>query len=185
MDKEAPSTSSPTFSSADRIRQLNEIDKDIAKLVTSAGLAIQALTNAKSTEITAGNSVDERKAAFKVATSQYFSLLSSVDVRLRRQVYALEEAGILEPESMTANGSFKSETGNATAPGSAIAAGGTGTAAGSFNPLEISWLNSRKDTVGKDKEAESWAAAREFVNRTRDTAAQMDQQPGPMVPDST
>jgi Mediator complex protein len=89
-------------------------------------------------------------------------------VRLRRQVYALEEAGILEPESSTANGSFKSETGS----GAAGPATTAGTAAGSFNPLEISWLNSRKDTVGKDKEAESWAAAREFVNRTRNTVSQ-------------
>lgn len=29
--------------------------------------------------------------------------------------------------------------------------------------MDISWLNSRKDTVGKDKEAELWAAARGFV----------------------
>ena len=105
-----------------------------------------------------------------MATSQYFSLLSSVDVRLRRQVYALEEAGILEPESLIANSSFKSETTSGAAAGSSATAAGT--AAGSFNPLEISWLNSRKDTVGKDKEAESWAAAREFVNRARNTVQQ-------------
>lgn len=43
------------------------------------------------------------------------------------------------------------------------AATGTGAGAGAANPLDISWLNSRKDTVGKDKEAELWAAAREFV----------------------
>lgn len=93
---------------------------------------------------------------------------------MRRQVYALEEAGILEPESLAANGSFKSEA-DSSATGSATAAGGTGTAAGSFNPLEISWLNSRKDTVGKDKEAELWAAAREFVNRVQDTTSQKGQ----------
>ncbi|EED17092.1 conserved hypothetical protein [Talaromyces stipitatus ATCC 10500] len=167
MDESATSNSQ-TFSSADRIRQLNEIDKDIAKLVNSAGLAIQALTNAKSTEIMTGNSVNDRKAAFKASTSQYFALLSSIDVRLRRQVYALEEAGILESESATANNvSFKSDSGiGSTTTGGA----GAGTAAGTFNPLEVSWLNSRKDTVGKDKEAESWAAAREFLNRGQDTA---------------
>jgi hypothetical protein len=33
------------------------------------------------------------------------------------------------------------------------------------NPLDISWLNSRKDTVGKDKEAELWAAARSFIEQ--------------------
>ncbi|RAO69393.1 uncharacterized protein BHQ10_005405 [Talaromyces amestolkiae] len=169
MDESTPN--SQTFSSADRIRQLNEIDKDIAKLVNSAGLAIQALTNAKSTGTTTGNTVTERKAAFKDSTSQYFSLLSSIDVRLRRQVYALEEAGILEAESSTATTvSFKNDTVTTTGAG----AGGTGTAAGTFNPLEISWLNSRKDTVGKDKEAESWAAAREFLNRARDDSSKSE-----------
>ena len=129
------------------------------------------MTNAKSTETTTGNTVAERKAAFKDSTSQYFSLLSSIDVRLRRQVYALEEAGILEAESATAtNVSFKNDTVTTTGAGTS----GTGTAAGTFNPLEISWLNSRKDTVGKDKEAESWAAAREFLNRARDNSSKTE-----------
>lgn len=97
--------------------------------------------------------------------------MSSIDVRLRRQVYALEEAGILEAESSTATTvSFKNDTVTTTGAG----AGGTGTAAGTFNPLEISWLNSRKDTVGKDKEAESWAAAREFLNRAQDDSSKTE-----------
>ncbi|KAL4982817.1 mediator complex protein-domain-containing protein [Aspergillus falconensis] len=143
----------PVFTSADRIRQLNEIDKDVAKLIHSAGLAIQALTNARSNDpaypASADNSLDSHKARFKEATSQYFALLSSIDVRLRRQVYALEEASILAPDS-------SSRTGDS---GSGAAAGGAS------NPLDVSWLNSRKDTVGKEKEAELWAAARQFVQR--------------------
>lgn len=35
------------------------------------------------------------------------------------------------------------------------------------NSLDISRLNSRKDTVGKDKEAELWAAARQFVEQVQ------------------
>lgn len=31
--------------------------------------------------------------------------------------------------------------------------------------MDISWLNSRKDTVGKDKEADLWAAARGFAEQ--------------------
>ncbi|KAL4907493.1 hypothetical protein BDW74DRAFT_125041 [Aspergillus multicolor] len=139
------------FTSADRIRQLNEIDKDVAKLIHSAGLAIQALTNARSNDpfsSSSDNSLDSHKARFKEATSQYFALLSSIDVRLRRQVYALEEASILAPDSSSRAGDT-----------------GSGTAAGASNPLDVSWLNSRKDTVGKEKEAELWAAARQFVQR--------------------
>jgi hypothetical protein len=72
-------------------------------------------------------------------------------VRLRRQVYALEEAAVLAPDSASRTNDV---------PG---AAGGA--AAAPASSLDISWLNSRKDTVGKDKEAELWAAAREFVER--------------------
>ncbi|OJZ92521.1 hypothetical protein ASPFODRAFT_123542 [Aspergillus luchuensis CBS 106.47] len=140
------------FTSADRIRQLNEIDKDVAKLIHSAGLAIQALTNARSGESPSDNSLASHQARFKEATSQYFALLSSIDVRLRRQVYALEEASILAPDTT-------SRAENLPGASSGVVAGA------SSNPLDVSWLNSRKDTVGKDKEAELWAAAREFVER--------------------
>lgn len=120
----------------------------MAKLIHSAGLAIQALTNAKSDDSpTADTSLDAHKKRFKDATAQYFALLSSIDVRLRRQVYALEEANVLAPDSASRTNDV---------PG---AAGGPAAA----TSLDISWLNSRKDTVGKDKEAELWAAAREFV----------------------
>ncbi|KAL3481154.1 mediator complex protein-domain-containing protein [Aspergillus californicus] len=140
-----------TFTAADRIRELNQIDEDVAKLVKSAGLAIEALTNPKSgTTSPADNSLESHKARFKAAESDYFARLSSIDVRLRRQVYALEEAFNLAPDS-------SSRTGDLPGAGTAAAA--------ASNPLDVSWLNSRKDTVGKEKEAELWAAAREFVER--------------------
>lgn len=163
------------FTSTDRIRQLNDVDKvrkhdpiarpvskltdsqDIAKLIESAGLAIQALTNSRSGDTDASapsptaSSLDAHKKRFREATSQYFALLSSIDVRLRRQVYALEEAAILAPESASRTNDVPGATGAA--------------AAAPASSLDISWLNSRKDTVGKDKEAELWAAAREFVER--------------------
>ncbi|RHZ66332.1 mediator of RNA polymerase II transcription subunit 11 [Aspergillus thermomutatus] len=145
------------FTSADRIRQLNEVDKDVAKLIHSAGLAIQALTNARTADSPEDTSLESHKARFKEATSRYFALLSSIDVRLRRQVYALEEAAILAPESASRTGDL---------PGA-----GGGAATGASNPLDVSWLNSRKDTVGKDKEAELWAAARQFVERLGDSSA--------------
>ncbi|KAK1139933.1 hypothetical protein N8T08_011010 [Aspergillus melleus] len=155
-------TSEPdqVFTSADRIRQLNEVDKDVARLIHSAGLAIQALTNARTSDSSTDNSLQSHQARFKEATSQYFALLSSIDVRLRRQVYALEEASILAPDSASAR------AGDTTGAG--------GAAAGASNPLDISWLNSRKDTVGKDKEAELWAAARGFVEQISNSAGKQE-----------
>jgi hypothetical protein len=95
-------------------------------------------------------SLEAHQTAFKAATAQYFALLSSVDVRLRRQVYALEEASIIQPGSIS--------RANEATSGSAMTSG-------TPNPLEISWLNSRKDSVGKDKEAELWAEARTFITQ--------------------
>ncbi|KAK2807512.1 hypothetical protein FQN50_005380 [Emmonsiellopsis sp. PD_5] len=140
------------FTPSDRIGQLNEIDKDVTKLLHAAGIAIRALTNPPTAEEPSSDlpsiegTLESHQAAFKAASFQYFALLSSIDVRLRRQVYALEEASIIKPDSAETTG-----TGVATT--------------GGVNPLDTSWLNSRKDTVGKDKEAELWAEARKFATK--------------------
>ncbi len=130
--------------------------QDVASLINSASLAMRALTNTPpDSDTPSDSSLETHKAQFKEATAKYFSLLSSIDVRLRRQLYALEEASLFRPDS-------------AIKPGDAAGAGAVGAAgsgSGSANPLDISWLNSRKDTVGKDKEAELWAAARSFVEQ--------------------
>ncbi|EPS28101.1 hypothetical protein PDE_03047 [Penicillium oxalicum 114-2] len=153
MSQESPAQQ--MFTSADRIRQLNDIDKDISQLLQSAGLAIQALTNNQPDSNGSMNgSLDSHKAQFKEAVSKYFALLSSVDVRLRRQIYALEE------DSLGQELAGKPGDPNGAGVG---AAGSIGAGSGAVNLLDISWLNSRKDTVGMDKEAELWAAARGFV----------------------
>jgi hypothetical protein len=107
-------------------------------------------------------SLDSHKTQFKEATARYFTLLSSIDVRLRRQVYALEEADVLAPE-------LAARAGDTTSAGAGAGAGvgttATATGDGEGDPLDISWLNSRKDTVGMDKEAELWAAASELVEK--------------------
>ncbi|MCJ1363173.1 hypothetical protein MMC16_002280 [Acarospora aff. strigata] len=158
-------------SSAERIEQLNGIDKDIAKLLHSAGLAVKALT--KSLEGTQEDdslpgSLENHKTAFTSAASQYFSLLSSIDVRLRRQIYALEEADIISAE-----GSVKESQTALAVPTSHGATGGAGiavpssdkanAAASGLGSLDIGWLNSRNDTVGKEMEAELWAKANDFI----------------------
>ena len=105
-------------------------------------------------------------------TSQYFTLLSSVEVNLRRQIYALEEADILPAEAVTkesptclavpsaAQANLSNATSSRTVGGNKglITGGGLGN-------LDIGWLNSRNDGVGKEMESESWEEAGEFVNK--------------------
>ncbi|EEQ86427.1 uncharacterized protein BDCG_01547 [Blastomyces dermatitidis ER-3] len=164
-----PQEPGDVFSPADRIRQLNDIDKDVTKLLNAAGVAIRSLTT-NSSSIALGQqssdipkidgTLESHQAAFRAASSQYFALLSSIDVHLRRQVYALEEASIIKPESAETAGGGTTTTTIAAAASS-----------GGVNPLDSSWLNSRKDTVGKDKEAELWAEASRL-------AAQLDKDKG-------
>jgi hypothetical protein len=110
------------------------------------------MTNPKSGSSPAPDeSLDSHKQRFKDASDQYLAMLSSIDVRLRRQVYATEERGILSREA-TDNKPTITDT-SLGAPATAV------------NPLEVSRLNARKDTVGQDKEAEMWAAARIFFEK--------------------
>ncbi|KAJ5824672.1 hypothetical protein N7447_007012 [Penicillium robsamsonii] len=149
----------PSFTSADRIRQLNDMDKDVTKLLHSAGLAIQALTNAKpDSSVAPDGSLDSHKTRFKEASAKYFALLSSADVTLRRQIYSLEESSLVGPEKGSRAGDTKAGARNE---------GVAGAKSRAPNSLDISRLNTRKDTVGKDKEAELWAAARKFVEQTQ------------------
>lgn len=79
-------------------------------------------------------------------------MLSDIEVRLRRQVYALEEAGLIAPgnerdaKKGRAAGSDERE----------IVAGG---------PLDVSWLNARaKDPAGLKMEKELWSKAHALVD---------------------
>ena len=150
--------------------------KDVTKLLESAGLAIKALT--KNTFSNPGETdtqvlpVQQQKENFTAATAKYFSLLSSIDVRLRRQIYALEEAEII-PAETTSKDSQMDQNDPSAAPGfdgsqnmlSTKQTGATKQASkgtGQSN-LDIGWLNARNDKVGKEMEAELWAEAKNFV----------------------
>ena len=145
--------------------------QDVTKLLQSAGLAIKALTD-QSADIADGStdievSMDSQREAFTAATSQYFSLLSSIDVRLRRQIYALDEANVLAPEaapieivdtSAAALPTFDPQSGAQQEVRNKLVNMG-----GGLGNLDVGWLNSRNDKVGKEMEAELWAKAEELV----------------------
>ncbi|KAL6715695.1 hypothetical protein ACLMJK_006656 [Lecanora helva] len=165
------------LSTSNRIKQLNEIDRDVVNLLRSAGLAVKTLTrslNAPNGDLSMGpfTSVDEQKESFASATSAYFATLSAIDVRLRRQIHALEEAKILPAEAsakdiQTARSTFSGDAAQGTlnAQPSRSAAKGMITGGG-LGSLDVGWLNSRNDYVGKEKEAELWEEAQTLVGKT-------------------
>ena len=145
------------------------------RLLRSAGLAVNALTNASTgedNEPRGPSSVASHRASFTEATSEYFSCLSSIDVGLRRQIYALEEAKIISTEKAAKESQSKSGV-----PIALSAASGTASNAPSLQPnkervglgggrlgsLDVGWLNSRNDRVGKEMEAELWSKAEDLV----------------------
>jgi hypothetical protein len=94
--------------------------------------------------------LESQKAAFTEATESYLSTLSNIDVRLRRNVYALEEAGLVHRDG---------KRGQVGAHSEEARIGGNG-------PLDSSWLNARSnDSVSKGMDREIWADARKFVER--------------------
>lgn len=144
-----PPQPSRSFTSFERIQELNEIDKSIPQLLQAAGLAIQILGSSSS-----ATTLTSAKAQFLESVTTYFTILSSIDVRLRRQVYALQEAGLI------AEGDAKDAKRGASA--SAAAAGGI---SGGGGQLDLSWLNSREDQVEKEMEREVWRRAKDFVEK--------------------
>lgn len=133
--------------------------QDLSHLLHSAGAAIEALTLPPSPSSSAEE--DNPNEKFRNMATQYFSLLSSIDVRLRRQIYALEEADILSPSSSAVEKvelQLPSSQGSTSALGSSQgttgASGGKGRAG--MGLLDVGWLNSRNDSVGKEMEAELW-----------------------------
>jgi Mediator complex protein len=162
------------FTTAERIQQLNDIDKSITALLHSAGLALQTLST--SAKQSSASTIQNKREAFQEISNTYLRTLQSVDVRLRRQIYGLEEGDIIPGEKI------KAKTDGQDAPVGGMAAMMAGQGAGvkeetlisvgegGMGKLDIGWLNSRSRSVDQDMEAELWARARAFLERLEKTA---------------
>lgn len=154
------------FTPAERIAELNAIDESITTLLSAASDAIGIISNnptSETQERTLRNSSTAR-AAFQEAATTYFTTLSSIDVRLRRQVYALEEAGLVKP-------------GDERDPRRGKKIGGdVGIARLGGGPLDPSWLNARaSDKVGAGMKEQLLAQAREFVEKSDALSSRQEQ----------
>lgn len=168
--------------------------KDITLLLTHTGKAIQSLAQPTSDDIENGGAgsddmsmgdpqepgtvaaqlnPEERLESFKVAMNSFMKVLHSVDVRLKRQIWGLEEAGII-----TLKGTDRREQGpevggpaGAGGPAGSSAAGAGVLAKGSLEPngvgkmgtLDVGWLNSRSNKVERVMESELWVGARQHL----------------------
>ncbi|KAI9645868.1 hypothetical protein NHQ30_005304 [Ciborinia camelliae] len=154
------------FTKAERIQQLNEIDKSILQLVQTAGQTLKILTASQEGETL---SPQEKRQAFENASNSYLKTLQSVDVRLRRQILGLEEADIIPADKIKSKNKGKvaaevMETRRPAVPGNMAGNKADDVATdGGIGNLDIGFLNSRSGRVGRDMEAELWAKSRKFL----------------------
>lgn len=166
---------------AERIRELSSINGDIAKLIKSAGQAINTLTTRPLENSSEGedaqmsdhgneSDLEKRKQTFTAHTEAYYSNLQSITSRLRRQAYALEEAGIISAEAPTLSSSTQARPAPA-GPGKATPQTGATqytehVTNGGLGNLDVGWLNSRGNKVSAEKESELVAEAKSLLEQT-------------------
>ncbi|KAK5663137.1 hypothetical protein OQA88_6554 [Cercophora sp. LCS_1] len=171
------------FTTAERIQQLSEIDKDIALLLQQTSSALRAIANPPaptppptfnfggSPPSDDGDSGEASLANFKAIQSDFLNTLDRIDKHLKRHIYALEEAGIITLRN-AGEAAPGTEAGGATAgtgaAGAAGAEGNTGRAKeivarlepdgiGRYGSLDVGQLNMASSTVERDMERELWA----------------------------
>ncbi|ODA78997.1 hypothetical protein RJ55_04587 [Drechmeria coniospora] len=158
------------FTLEENINQLNAIDKSIVELMAHTATALNALTTPATTKTSDTTGEASRppaldpasqKDAFRSATNSFLTLLHSIDVRMKRQVLALEEAGIVNLSN--AQRQESPNTGTTVAPKASPQPNGVG----DVGTLDVGWLNSRSTRVEREMEAEAWQDARELLERLK------------------
>ncbi|KAI9896963.1 hypothetical protein N3K66_007985 [Trichothecium roseum] len=144
------------FTIEENIRQLNDVDKDVVQLMNHMSTALNMVSVPQSSSGTPNTSFDpeDQKDAFKANTSAFLSTLHSIDVRLKRQIFALEEAGMVDL-------SAKTKAQSVGVPKASLKPNGFG----AVGNLDVGWLNSQGSKVERDMESELWAKARAFIEK--------------------
>lgn len=138
--------------SQERINELNEIDLDVSKMLRSVSAALGVLSD--KTHDAANPTLESAQDEFKEHVDSYYETLASIAVRLRRQAYALEEAGLIEEGNR-----LDAQRATSMIEDMSRRSDGSGM-------LEPSWLNARaKDTTGKAIRAETIAELKEFLEK--------------------
>ena len=160
----------------------------MAKLLDSAGAAIKSLTTVESDpeqDVAEHASIGEQREKFAAASSQYLKLLSSIDVGLRRQINALEEADIIPAEAASKETQNDQSTspvfaamGGPAAQPKQVMGNRAAITGGGLGSLDVGWLNSRNDHNGKGMEAELWQEAQSFIEGLRHKKAASEDKEG-------
>jgi hypothetical protein len=117
--------------------------------------------------------------SFRAAQAAFFQTVDRIDKQLTRQIFALEEAGIITLRGNTTNIGDQQQTqqqqgqgqqqqqqsGEAADGAAAVAARLEPNGIGRYGKLDVGQLNMASSTVERDFEAELWRRAREHLER--------------------
>ncbi|EXF84266.1 mediator complex protein [Colletotrichum fioriniae PJ7] len=161
------------FTLQERIQQLCEIDTQIVSLMSHTSSALSALgAPPKQSPSDPSNpsappsqppSSSSQTQTFKTSMDALLSTLHTVDVHMKRQILALEEASIIklrnDADPKTRQPVMNEDAKIVARP--SLEPNGVGT----IGNLDVGWLNSRNNKVERDMEAELWAKMRELLER--------------------
>lgn len=155
MDIDDPKQSSPQpIQPSTRIQELLQIDRDVSTCLKNASHILTLLAN-QTTATTTHTTLEQAQTELSHTSAAFFETLSSIEVRLRRQVYALEEAGLVQPGTRA----DAADAGRLVDEG-ASRRGGAGV-------LDASWLRARaEDRAGREIKREALGKMLDFLDGT-------------------
>ncbi|KAK7422526.1 hypothetical protein QQX98_001538 [Neonectria punicea] len=155
------------FTVEENIHQLNDIDKCIVQLMSHTTTALNSLTIPPTSSATINPPTEgvkppldppAQKEAFRTSTDSFLTTLHAIDVRMKRQIMALEEAGIVNLSS--------TQRQDHSGP---VKASLKPNGVGAVGNMDVGWLNSRGTRVERDMEAELWGKAKVLLEKSGET----------------
>ncbi|KAK3677284.1 hypothetical protein LTR78_002822 [Recurvomyces mirabilis] len=159
---------------ADRIRELNEISGGIAEMLNHMGQAINALAPSPQSD---NENIETRKETFEQESRAAYVAIQAFNARMKRQAYALEEAGIILAKApvLSATSTREQEQSRPNGPPGRSGQSGVPPAPpakevdritnGGLGNLDVGWLNSRGNKVGVENEAELLQEAKALLEQ--------------------
>ncbi|KAK3366082.1 mediator complex protein-domain-containing protein [Lasiosphaeria ovina] len=161
------------FTKVERIQQLGEIDKDIASLLVHASEAMKAVAKIPAAQPPApdaanNNDDDDDEAAdavanFTAAQTKFIDKLDRIDKLLKRQIYALEEAGIITLRTSAEPAMIETAGAGAEGRVKIIPSRLEPDGMGKWGKFDVGYLNMSSNTVERDMEGELWFKAKEHL----------------------
>ncbi|GAP92640.1 putative mediator complex protein [Rosellinia necatrix] len=162
MEADEQRTSFVPFTKAERIQQLGDIDKKIVSLARSTGQAMQCLGKRIPHDGEVVMTDTDPIQQYKDSMDEFMGTLRTVNVGMKRQIWGLEEAGIISLGKKELN--LREEGGEVQASNirnGLLEPDGNGKIGG----LDVGWLNSRSNKVEKDMEADLWREAEDALQQ--------------------